>query len=160
MGNNNNATVQLDLSSDAGSTWSLNVNAITASIFGSLRSTTYSATITRTVWPVEDWVVALGKSSHIVYDCKIYGLFSIDRATAIFESKNVDASWFIITDAQRSFGSSNSNAVAASIERGPGGHWHQQVQRLLRHAVRQQQHLEFVGNNCRIYFISRSSAGL
>ena len=81
---------------------------------GLFHSTNYGTTFSAITGPTAGWSLALGKSTANTYKYNIFGFFTINGVSTIFESKDVGATWTAISDSAHGFGSASSNPVAAS----------------------------------------------
>ena len=83
---------------------------------GLFHSTNYGASFSQIAGPTEGYAFALGKSTSNTYKYNIFGFFVVSGTTALFESKDVGATWTMISDSQHGFGSASSNPIAASLD--------------------------------------------
>ena len=83
---------------------------------GLYHSTNYGKTFTTISGPTTGYSFALGKSTSNAYKYNVFGFFVVGGATGLFESKDVGATWSMISDAKHGFGSASANPVAASLD--------------------------------------------
>ena len=81
---------------------------------GLFHSTNYARTFNQTAGPAAGYGFALGKSTKNAYKYNIFGFFTVNSVTALYESQDLGSSWTMISDSTHGFGSANSNPVAAS----------------------------------------------